>query len=407
MRLSRQVFLWIGTLAMSAVLSPGASAQELEPNNLCIDAQEAGTLVPPAVLTGSTDAASATVRTDVDFFRFTAAPGLALRLMGGFNQRIGLFSEGCVFQIASDGSFGTPFDFTVPDSGTFILAVGDRFDNQFNGLGFFNDGPYTLSISVQPPKIGSISGRLVDAVSMTPLVGNVAPFARLELRRCNSSGSCFDLVANQNADAAGMFRFELDFRGRPIEVGSFQLIATADEFQQRTLLFSVDANQNLQVGNVALIPPPILFSNIRPCTAILPQGGTCQYSVAIRNNTTARLTGQALSIVTGGFGSTRFEASTQRTGTSPVRAAVNIPALGSRDVTFNFTVPSFVQNGTTVCTQLQLGLDPSPLFNVARLRDLFCINKGSSGFTVMSADESRAVFDLMKSTNAPPAQPLK
>ena len=111
--------------------------------------------------------------------------------------------------------------------------------------------------------------------------------------------------------------------------------------------------------------------------------------------------------MTGGFGSTRFEASTSKTGTSPQRAPVSVPALSSRDVTFFFNVPSFVPNGTTVCTQLQLGLDPSPLFNVARLRDLFCLAKGGSGFQVMSVDESRKVFDMMKGPNARQPQPLK
>lgn len=408
MRLSRYVSLCVGALLLSATLSSVASAQaqELEPNNVCFGAPDAGTITPPGFVTGSIDAANATPFTDVDFFRLTATPGLALRVTIGFNHRVGLFNEACQLQAATDGSFNTRIDFTVPDSGVFTLAVADRFDNGFNGFGFFNAGPYQVSIALQPPSIGSISGRLIDAIAKTPLVGATTPFGRVELRRC-SNGSCFEFVNSQSTDAAGRFRFEVDQSGRRIEVGDFQLSATAEEYQNVTLMFSVGANQDLQVGDVALVPPPILFSNIRPCTAILPQGGLCQYTVSVRNNTTAKLTGQALSLVTGGFGSTRFEASTQKSGTSPVRAPVSVPALGSRDVTFYFSVPSFVPNGTTVCTQLQLGLDPSPLFNVTRVRDLFCLAKGGSGFTVMSADDSRAVFDLMKSKNAPQPQSLK
>ena len=406
MRFSRRISLWLGILMSSAAFAPLASAQELEPNNSCFAAQDAGTLVPPALISGSIDAVNAVVFTDVDFYRFTATPGTALTITIGPNQRAGLFNDACVLQTATDFSPDGRIDFTVPDSGTFVVGVADRFDNSFNGFGFFNSGPYQLSIAFPPPSIGSISGRLIDAVSRTPLVGAMTPFARVELLRC-TNGNCFDFVNSQNADAAGQFRFELDSRGRRITVGSFQLVATADEFQQATVMFSVGEGQDFQTGDVALVPPPILFSNIRPCTAILPQGGTCGYTVSIRNNTTAKFTGQALSLVTGGFGSTRFEASTQKTGTNPTRATVSVPALGSRDVTFYFTVPSFVPNSTTVCTQLQLGLDPSPLFNVARVRDLFCIAKGSSGFWVMSPDQSRAVFDLMKSQGAPPAQPLQ
>ncbi len=403
---ARTLFL-INAVVFSAVVCPLASAQEIEPNNLCFGAQDGGVVDPPAFVSGTIDPSNASPFSDVDFYRFTAAPGLALRVAVGFNQRVGLFDDACVLQVANDPFVENQIEFAVPESGTIILAVADRFDGGFNGFGSsFSFAPYQLSITLQPPAIGSISGRLVDAVSRMPLVGTAAPFGRVELRRC-SNGSCSEVVNSQNADAAGTFRFELDSRGRRIRVGDFQLTASAEEFQPSTLIFSVDANQNQEVGDVALIPPPILFSNVRPCTAILPQGGVCQYSVSIRNNTTARFTGQALSQVIGGLGSTRFEASTQRSGASPVRAPVSVPALGSRDVTFFFNVPSFVPNGTAVCTQLQLGLEPSPLFNVARQRDLFCIAKGGSGFWVMSAEESRAVFDLMKGTDGLPPQPLK
>ncbi len=381
MRMSREVPLWIGAMALTAAMSSAAWAQELEPNNTCFGAQDGGVVDPPAFVSGTIDPANASPFSDVDFYRFTATPGLALMATVGFSQRVGLFDDACVLQVANDPFVENQIEFTVPESGILILAVADRFDSGFNGFGSsFSFAPYQLSITLQPPSIGSISGRLVDAVSRTPLVGATTPFARVELRRC-SNGICSEFVSSRNADAAGRFRFELDSRGRRIRVGDFQMTASAEEFQQATLIFSVDANQNVDVGDVALIPPPILFSNVRPCTAILPQGGVCQYSVSIRNNTTAKFTGQALSQVIGGLGSTRFEASTQRTGVSPVRAPVSVPALGSRDVTF--------------------------FFNVARQRDLFCIAKGGSGFWVMSAEESRAVFDLMKGTDAPSAQPLK
>jgi hypothetical protein len=358
----RLACLWLGTIALLAGSAPAVSAQDLEPNNGCFSPQDVGAIVPPVLVTGSLDVASATASTDIDFFRLSTAPGTALSVMAGFNQRVGLFTDQCLLVTASDFSFENRIDFTVPASGTFILAVADRFDNNFNGGGFaFSDAPYQLTIMLQPPSIGSISGRLVDAVAKTPLVGAMSPFGTVELRRC-INGSCFDFLGRQNTDDAGRFRFELDFSGRRITVGSFMLIATADEFQQVTLMFDVDADQNLTLGDVALIPPPILFSNIRPCTAILPQGGTCQYSVSVRNNTTGKLTGQALSLVTGGFGSTRFEASTQRSGSDPRRAPVSIPALSSRDVTFFFTVPSFVPNNTAVCVAaVQRGPSEGPV----------------------------------------------
>src|SRR5215510_1978759 len=171
MRLTRPVSLAIGAILLLTGLSPAASAQEIEPNNSCFTAPDSGSITPPAFVTGSIDAANASPFTDVDFFRLTAAPGTDLRATVGLNQRVGVFSEQCVLQAQSDPFGENKVDFTVPASGTFILAVSDRFDNFFQGFGFFNSGPYTVSITVQPPKIGSISGRLVDAVAGTPLVG--------------------------------------------------------------------------------------------------------------------------------------------------------------------------------------------------------------------------------------------
>ena len=387
LRIPRCIARLLGTALVLAAFCKPALAQELEPNNSCLAPQAGGDIVPPARITGRIDPLDATAQTDVDFLRFTARPGLALRLTVSSDQRGGLFDEQCRLIAATVLFSENTIDFLVPASGRFIVGVADPFDNAFTGNGFTQGGPWELLFSLQPPSIGSISGRLVDPISRKPLGGGATPFARVELRRCNG-GSCFDFVTSQPTDARGMFRFELDTRGRRIEAGDFQLDAFADEYRMVSVLLTVGPDESPDVGDLALVPPPILFSDIRPCAAILPQGGVCEYSARIRNNTTGKLAGLAHSVVEGGFGASRFEAGTRVSDTEARRAVVRIAAGGSQVVTFAFRVPSFVPNGTVLCADLELGFDPSPLFNPARRGSLFCMAKGDSGFRAMSPLQS-------------------
>jgi len=385
-----------------------AEAQELEPNNSCFAPQDDGEIQVPSSIAGSIDASSAEPdrTTDVDFFRLVSTPGLALRVTTpSFSHLIGLFSEQCTLLATGDFGFGGPrIDFNVPASGVFIVAVAASDDNSFSGNGFFNPGLYTLSIVLQPPTIGSISGRIVDAISGLPLMGAVSPFARVDLLRC-TDGNCFQFINSQSADARGMFLFQRDNQNDPIEVGDFMLTASANDFESASVQFSVQEGEEFDAGDLALLPPPIDFSAIQPCMSILPQGGRCEYSVNIRNNTTAPLSGQAHSIVDGGFGGSLFEATTRRSGDTVRRQPVRIPALSSQTVRFSFDVPSFVPNGTFICTELFLGIDPSPLFNVTRRQNLFCLSKGSFGIRAMSVEESRAVFQSMGTAESRPRAP--
>jgi len=389
-----------------------ATAQELEPNDDCFAPQDNGELLVPSSILGSLDDPSPDSgrTTDVDFFRLTSVPGQLLRITTtSFSHRLGLFSEQCTLLATNDFSFDRPtIDFSVPVSGVFIVAVASQDDNAFSGNGFFSPGPYPLSFTLTPPAIGSISGRLVDAISRLPLMGAAPPFARVELRRCRD-GFCPDFLGSQTVDARGMFRFQRDSFNRPIEVGEFMLTATANEFANASVQFSVEAGEDFDTGDIALVPPPIDFSEIRPCTSILPQGGRCEFSVNVRNNTNAPFTGQAHSIIDSGFGSSRFEATTGRSsGRTVRRAPIQISGLSSQTLRFSFDVPSFVPNGTFICAELYLGLDPSPLFNITRNRDLFCLSKGEAGIRAMSVEESREIFQRMGAAEArTPAQAVE
>jgi hypothetical protein len=260
--------------------------------------------------------------------------------------------------------------------------------------------------SAQDVAIGSISGRLVNGVMGTPVEAGGDPPTTVQLSRCGDDGFCGGDLRIFAVGPGGEFFIDGNDDGRPIAPGDFELFARADQFELTRLLFRVEAGQNLDLGDVALTPFPLTFTNVRPCMDLPPEGGTCRYSVTLTNNAPTRTAGQALSLVTGGFGATRFEASTRRSGASPIRADFNLASRASRDLTFFFDTPSLAPDGM-ICTQIQAGVQPSPLFDMVRRKPLFCIVKRASSLQVLSVEESQDLLDRMRSNGATPARPSK
>lgn len=391
----------LATVVIVTGLCSSALAQEIEPNGSCASAQERGSIEPPALLDGSLDAPEGgeVTTTDVDFFRLSAEPGKSLVIRVSTGQSVGIFDADCTLQAVSSAE--GKLAFKVPADGSFTLAVADPFDNSFSGNGSTNSGAYEVSLEEAPGAVASVSGRLVDAVTGEALRGDTQ-FARVDLLSCDAI-SCSPLVSGW-PDALGRFRFELDAQNEPIPAGALLIVATVDNHKTELEDFNADEGEDVDLGDIALSPPPIAFSDLRPCSGPLPQGGVCQYTVRIRNNTTEELRGQAHSVVINTNNQTLFEASTRRTGTGVQRAAVKIPARSTSDVTFHFTVPSFLPLDTTVCADLFLGLEPSPLFNVVHAEGLFCITKGIFGLRVMGERESRAA--LQGSSRMAPARAM-
>jgi hypothetical protein len=408
-----QRFVQISTRLLAALCLAGnlssqalAQAADTEPNNSCPAAQDIGAIDgnTPFTVSGSLDTPPDVP--DVDFFRFSGVPGalLVADLEGEQTGQgtlpdpfLGLFDSDCNLVASNDdaGTLNSRLQFVVPTDGVVILAATSCCDEQFTGAGF-SSGTYLLTVSLAPPAIGSIAGRVIDADTGEPLPGNMPPFAFVELLRCDGS-DCFEVVNSQSTDDEGRFRFEQDFSGQPLPVGTYQVSAFANEFEENaTAPFDVAEGEDFDVGDIPLALLPIMFSDIQPCEDLLPQGDTCRYSVTVRNNTDARIDGLAWSPVDGfDLGSsltfTLFEASTGSGSRQAVRARVAVGPSDGQALEFQFDVPPFVV-GATFCPRIFLGVNPNPLVITVREAFLFCITGGDSGFEVMSESESQKIF---------------
>src|SRR5690349_8598471 len=186
-QLLRRIIPVVLVLAAALTTAAPVSSQvaEVEPNNTCGTAQAIGAVTLPFSLNGSLDTAAGT--SDVDFFRFTGTPSSTIQvdLEGQATAKgtlpdplLGVFSSDCSFIIVDDNS-GTPPNaralVAIPPDGVFVVAVSSCCDYGFTGAGL-SSGSYALTISTVAIA-GSIGGRVVDAVTGSPLSGLAPPFA--------------------------------------------------------------------------------------------------------------------------------------------------------------------------------------------------------------------------------------
>ena len=384
-----------------------AQGVDIEPNNTCSTAQNIGQVTPTLTINGNIDRILAV--SDVDYYKLTGTPGqrIIVDLEGQSTGRgtledpfLGAFFSFCsLFAVNDDngGSLNSRLQITIPFDGVVILAATSCCDNGFS-VGGDGIGSYTLTVA-PVPVARSISGRIVDAVNGTPLSGTAPPFAFVQLTRCSNSG-CFEFVSSQNVGSDGSFRFENDFFGSPLFVGTYQVIASAEQYQQgRTNQFTVVQGEEHSVGNLALTSFPVRFSEIRPCGALPREGGDCVYSVRLTNGLATSVSADAWSLVESSnigsfFGSTRFQTQNPQN--------VSIASGKSKVVEFRFHVPSTVTNGAFICTSVFVGTGRDPFFDIVGQRSTFCISKGNTGFSVLPEKESHM---RMRSPMAQPRTP--
>jgi hypothetical protein len=394
----------IPSSAQRTAAAPTSATEELEPNNSCQTAQDAGTLSGQFVMNGNLDSSQVP---DVDFFHLTGTPGapISIDLEGQSTGKgtlpdpfLGFFDSNCnVITISDDyGSLNSHIDTVIPADGIFVLGATTCCDGSFTGGG---NGTYQLTVTPMPV-IGSIRGVVTDAVTGRPLRGDAAPFAFVRLVRCEFG--CFELNS-QLAGSDGSFHFETDYNGVALQAGDYMIVASADQYQFRqTDIFTVGEGENYNAGRIALQSFPIRFSDIQYCT-VSSNGGLCDFSVKITNGLSTRFSGKAWSIVSAfGTGSLADFSNFQP---NPVRD-VSLDPGRSTVLRFQFQVRGSVRNGAGMCVFAYVGANPGPFFNTTGFSPLFCFEKGSNGFTLMSEQQMHQQIQQVERHEATPAATL-
>lgn len=264
-------------------------------------------------------------------------------------------------------------------SGPFSVAEGEPAD-----LGDLPLVPFQL--------IGSVSGRVIDAVTGDPVTGFGPPFAVVFLERCDS-GFCF-AVAGASPDTDGRF----DFNGAQffIPPGTFRLRGFAEDYRESVSSeFAVDAFQHVDVGDFRLTPFPIRFGAVQECQ-IPPGGGLCEFGIAVSNRGPGRYRGEAWSTVDlftpGASRNSRFQVGKVGT-TNPMPQRLNLGQGKSAMLSFQLDVPTSVLDGTTICATIAVGRDPNPQFSTQGDRFVFCsVKVAGGGFEALSGKEGRRIY---------------
>ena len=282
-------------------------------------------------------------------------------------------------------------DFEVPvgSDGYYILAASGCCDFAFDG-NHGQQGAYRLRVSIPPEPIQAITGRLVDAVTGAPLPGNVPPYPAVELIRCTVDG-CFAWLNFATPDEFGVFRFETDSAGLPIDPGQFLVRAFAQDYTPAEVgPFDVASGETSDLGDIGLQPPPFVFENVVPCTDIPATGGKCKYSIDIRSNIDVPVKGLGWSIIeawgtTSPVGFTRFPADQNRN--------VALGAFKVRTLNFSFTVPADVDAGTFMCADAWFSDRTTDHFGTLRYQQLFCVMKQYESFTIVDSKTAASMLE--------------
>ena len=239
-------------------------------------------------------------------------------------------------------------------------------------------------VLLQPfPLIGSISGRLLDAVTAKPISQSFGP--SLILYRCEGEACSF--VNSMVPDPEGRFGFETDYAGNRLITGSYRIYASADQYDPAQIdTLDVVENEKRSVGDIRLNSLPVRFSELQSCGGIPASGGECLFTVKISNGTSKNLSGKvwslANSILPDSFaGYTNFQIKDPQD--------LDLGKGKSKVFSFRFNVPANMSTyGSFVCTRLFVGQGSQALFNTIGVRDLFCIYRNAGGFAIVSPQEA-------------------
>ena len=304
-------------------------------------------------------------------------------------------SEFVNFQQADDdGRFLFSSDYTgtpLPDGTYQVLASAAGFQDFSSGQ-FEAAEDEAVDLGDLPLArleiIGSVAGRVLDSITGDPLTGFASPFAIVYLERCDA-GDCFTFAA-ASPDFDGSFVFEGALYS--IAPGTFKLRGIAEDYVDVvSTQFVIGALETVDVGDLLLTPYPIRFGTAQECQ-LPPGGGFCEFGVTVANWGPGRYRGEAWSTVdlyspaTGR--NTRFQVG--NVGTSnPMPQRLNLKQGQSTVLKFQLNVPPTVADGSLVCATVSVGHDPTPQFTSQGDHFVFCAEKRSDGFEMLSGKEGR------------------
>jgi hypothetical protein len=134
---------------------------------------------------------------------------------------------------------------------SFLAEAGQTYYLQVGG----NGQPGTIQINLT--EMATISGRVTDAVTGTPLPGNAPPYALVTLQRVCGDG-CFEFVNSQFADGDGRFLFDSYYYGAPLAVGTYRLEVSASLYLTTPFGPFEFSGVKLELGDVPVSPPSVI-----------------------------------------------------------------------------------------------------------------------------------------------------
>lgn len=265
-------------------------------------------------------------------------------------------------------------DLTTPP---FEALAGEAVD-----LGDVAIVPYAL--------IGSIRGRLVDAVDGHPLSGHDSPWASVSLERCEND-DCYYADWTQ-ADDQGRFVFVSSYY--LLFPGTYRLTVWADQYvPTTTATFAVGEDEHRDLGDVLVEPLPLQIVGVSGCSSIPSSGGECRFSIQVKNASRNRVRGAVWAIANAWGTNPLYTFGTFQVGkvgtTNPQPQPFNLAAGQTSTFPFALTVPGSVQDGAYVCATGYVGKNPTPHLDVQGSSHLFCISKYDGAVTLMSEKEGR------------------
>ncbi len=258
-----KIFLLAASLCLAIALDMSAQELEIEPNHPCAAAQSLGSVDQSLTLNGSID------NQDIDYYTLFALPNASatVRLRGSSSglgtladPLLGILSSDCSVVLALNDDFNgldSQVQLTVSANGSFVVAATSYADFGLTGAGFYT-GSYQLSLDIaQQTTARSVSGRIVDARTGSPVYG-----ANVTLVRC-PDGVCSEFMGSYFTWSDGGFRFESGVYPLyvSLQAGDYRIIVSADNFETReTDLFYLAPGEERDLGDVPLMPFPRIGS---------------------------------------------------------------------------------------------------------------------------------------------------